>query len=142
VIADRARRARSAGFPPIFGGTSLASDARMQNPARRGSTLVIRGEITAQEALTIAGQVDGTIDVAGHIVTVEQGALVAADISAAAIVVCGKVQGALAAATRIHLHASAEVKGDLNAPRLAVEDGAVIQGSIHVEGQDRAALVA
>ena len=116
--------------------------AGMQNPARRGSTLVIRGEITAQEALTIAGQVDGTIDVAGHIVTVEQGAQVAADISAAAIVVCGRVEGALAAATRIHLHASAEVKGDLNAPRLAVEDGAVVKGKVHIAGQDRVTMVA
>ena len=114
----------------------------MQNPARRGSTLVIRGEITAQEALTIAGQVDGTIDVAGHMVTVEQGALVAADISAAAIVVCGKVQGTLAAASRIHLHASAEVQGDLNTPRLAVEDGATMKGKVHVEGQDRVTMVA
>jgi cytoskeletal protein CcmA (bactofilin family) len=115
---------------------------RMQNAARRGSTLVIRGEITAQEALTIAGQVDGTIDVAGHIVTVEQGAVVAADISAAAIVVCGKVEGTLAAVTRIHLHAGAEVKGDLNAPRMAVEDGAIVQGKVHIAGQDRAAMVA
>ena len=114
----------------------------MQNPARKGSTLVFRGEITAQEALTIAGQVDGTIDVAGHIVTVEQGAQVAADISAAAIVVCGRVQGTLAAATRIHLHAGSEVQGDLNAPRLAVEDGAVLQGKVHAQGQERATLVA
>ena len=114
----------------------------MQNAARKGSTLVIRGEITAQEALTIAGQVDGTIDVAGHIVTVEQGAQVAADISAAAIVVCGNVQGTLAAATRIHLQSGAEVKGDLNAPRLAVEDGAVLQGKVQVTGQERATMVA
>ncbi|HET7694558.1 MAG TPA: polymer-forming cytoskeletal protein [Vicinamibacterales bacterium] len=114
----------------------------MQNAARKGSTLVIRGEITAQEALTIAGQVDGTIDVAGHIVTVEEGAVVAADISAAAIVVCGRVQGTLAAATRIHLQSGAEVQGSLNAPRLAVEDGAVVQGKVLVEGQERATMVA
>ena len=114
----------------------------MQNPARRGSTLVIRGEITAQEALTIAGHVDGTIDVAGHIVTVEQGANVAADISAAAIVVCGKVQGTLAAATRIHLQAGAEVSGDVKAPRLAVEDGAVVHGKINADGKERATMVA
>jgi cytoskeletal protein CcmA (bactofilin family) len=121
----------------------MACDAAcMQNPARRGSTLVIRGEITAQEALTIAGQVDGTIDVAGHIVTVEQGALVVADIAAASIVVSGQVKGALAAATRIHLHSSAEVKGELSAPRLAVEDGAVVHGKVHVTGQERATMVA
>jgi cytoskeletal protein CcmA (bactofilin family) len=114
----------------------------MQNPARRGSTLVIRGEITAQEALTIAGQVDGTIDVAGHIVTVEEGALVVADIAAASIVVSGNVKGALAAATRIHLLASAEVQGELNTPRLAVEEGAVVQGKVQVSGEDRATMVA
>jgi len=114
----------------------------MQNAARKGSTLVIRGEITAQEALTIAGQVDGTIDVAGHIVTVEQGAMVAADISAAAIVVCGKVQGTLAAVTRIHLQAGAEVQGTLETPRLAVEDGAVLKGKVQAAGKERATMVA
>jgi cytoskeletal protein CcmA (bactofilin family) len=116
--------------------------ARMQNPARRGSTLVIRGEITAHEALTIAGQVDGTIDVAGHMVTVEQGALVVADISASAIVVCGQVKGALAAATRIHLHSSAEVQGELSAPRMAIDDGAIVRGKAEIAGQERVTMVA
>ena len=114
----------------------------MQNGARLGSTVFIKGEITAQEPLTIAGRVDGAIHVTGHIVTVERGARIDADISAAGIVVAGEVKGALAADTRIHLQPGAEVEGDLSAPRIVVDEGAFVQGRVHVEGQDRVTMVA
>jgi cytoskeletal protein CcmA (bactofilin family) len=114
----------------------------MQNGARLGSTLFIKGDITAHEPLMIAGRVDGTIHVTGHIVTVERGARIDADISAAGIVVAGEVNGTLAADTRIHLQPSAEVEGDLSAPRIAVDEGAFVQGKLHVEGQDRVTMVA
>jgi cytoskeletal protein CcmA (bactofilin family) len=114
----------------------------MQNGARLGSTLVIKGEITAQEPLFIAGRVDGTVDVGGHIVTVEQGATLAADISASGIVVAGTVKGSMSAEVRIHLQASAQVEGDLSAPRIVVEDGALVRGKVHVVRQDRVTMVA
>lgn len=114
----------------------------MQNGARLGSTVFIKGEITAQEPLTLAGRVDGTIHVTGHIVTVERGARIDADISAAGIVVAGEVKGSLAAESRIHLQSGAEVEGDLSAPRIAVDEGALVQGKVHVTGQDRVTMVA
>lgn len=114
----------------------------MQNGARLGSTVFIKGDITAQEPLTIAGRVDGTIHVTGHVVTVERGARIDANISAAGIVVAGEVKGALAADTRIHLQPGAEVEGDLSAPRIVVDEGAFVQGRVHVAGQDRATMVA
>jgi cytoskeletal protein CcmA (bactofilin family) len=110
--------------------------------ARLGSTLVIKGDITAQEPLFIAGRVDGTIDATGHIVTVEQGAHIDADISAGGIVVAGEVKGSLAAANRIHLQPSADVEGDLSAPRIAVDEGAFVQGKVQVAGQNRVTMVA
>lgn len=114
----------------------------MQNGARIGSTLVIKGEISAQEPLSIAGRVEGTIDVSGHILTVEQGASVAADITADGIIVAGEVRGSIAADVRIQLLASAQVDGDLSAPRIAVEDGAIVRGKVHVVRQDRVTMVA
>ena len=113
----------------------------MQN-VRLGSTLVIKGEITAQEPLNIAGRVDGTIDAQGQMVTIHAGAQVSADIAAAAIVVAGAVRGSLAAERRIELHAGAEVDGDLSAPNAAVEDGAFLHGKVHVKGAERATMVA
>ena len=114
----------------------------MQNGAHIGSTLVIKGEITAREPLSIAGRVDGTIEVEGHNVTVEAGAHVHADISASGIVVGGEVKGTLSANARIQLRAGADVEGDLTAPRIVVEDGAFVRGKVHVSGQQRVTMVA
>jgi cytoskeletal protein CcmA (bactofilin family) len=114
----------------------------MQTQVHPGSTLVIKGEITAQEPLSIAGRVDGSIDAQGQMVTIFAGAHVAADIAAAAVVIAGTVRGTVAAERRIELHAGAEVNGDLSAPNAAVEDGAFLQGKVHVKGTDRATMVA
>lgn len=114
----------------------------MPTQLQPGSTLVIKGDITAQEPLSIAGRVDGTIDAQGYMVTIHAGAQVAADIAADAIVVSGAVRGSLAAGRRIELHAGAEVNGDLSAPNAAIEDGALLRGKVHVKGTDRATMVA
>jgi cytoskeletal protein CcmA (bactofilin family) len=114
----------------------------MQTHVHPGSTLVIKGVITAQESLSIAGRVDGSIDAQGQMVTIYPGALVAADIAAAAIVIGGTVRGSVAAERRIELHAGAEVSGDLSAPGASVEDGAVLHGVVHLKGTDRAPVLA
>jgi cytoskeletal protein CcmA (bactofilin family) len=114
----------------------------MQTHVHPGSTLVIKGEITTQEPLSIAGRVDGSIDAQGQMVTIYAGAHVAADIAAAAIVIAGTVRGSVAAERRIELHAGGEVNGALSAPTAAIEDGAFLQGKIHVKGTDRPARVA
>jgi len=114
----------------------------MQNGAHIGSSLVIKGQISAREPISISGRVEGSIDVEGHNVTVEPGAHVAADISAAGIIVSGAVKGSLSADLRIQLRAGAEVDGDIVAPKIAVEDGAVLRGKVQVAGHDRVTMVA
>ena len=102
----------------------------MQQRAGVGSTVVIKGELTAQEDLVIAGRVEGTISVTGHLVTVEAGAHVVGDITATAIVVSGTVHGSLVAEERINAEAGADLQGDISAPRIAVVDGALVNGRI------------
>lgn len=102
----------------------------MEQRAGVGSTVVIKGELSAQEDLVIAGRVEGTITVTGHLVTVESGAHVAGDIAAARIVVSGTVRGSLLAEEKITAEASADVKGEILAPRIAVADGAVVKGRV------------
>jgi len=100
----------------------------MQHGAHIGPSVVVKGEISAREPLTISGRVEGTIEAPGQVVTIEAGAHVAADVAAGGIVVSGTVLGSLMAEERISLRAGAEVDGDLTAPRLAVEDGASARG--------------
>jgi cytoskeletal protein CcmA (bactofilin family) len=106
----------------------------MQHGAHIGSTLVIKGEISAKEPLMVSGRVDGTIDAPGHVVTIQAGAHVTATVAAGGIVVSGAVTGSLVAEERIALHAGAEVEGDMTAPRIAVEDGAFVCGKAVAAG--------
>ncbi len=114
----------------------------MQNSAQIGPSIVVTGTISAGEPLSIAGCVNGTITVAGHVVTVEPGARVEGDIAAAAIVIAGSIVGGLAANERIHLRPGAEVDGNMTAPRIALEDGASARGKVDATGQERATMVA
>ena len=107
----------------------------MQHGAHIGSTLVIKGEISAKEPLMVSGKVDGTIDVPGHVLTIQAGAQVTAAVAAGGIVVSGSVTGSLVAEERIALQAGAEVEGDLTAPRIAVEDGAWVCGKAVIAGR-------
>ena len=96
----------------------------MQQGAYIGPSLFIKGEVSAQEPVIVAGRVDGSIDAPGQTVTIEAGAQVTADVSASEIVVAGTVKGAVVAEKRIALRSGSEVNGDIEAPRVSVDDGA------------------
>jgi cytoskeletal protein CcmA (bactofilin family) len=104
--------------------------SQMQERAGVGSSVVIKGELIAHEDVVIAGRVEGLINVTGHLVVVEAGAHVAGDITAAGIVVAGSVEGSLIADERITVQNGADLQGDVAAPRVAVADGAVVNGRI------------
>jgi cytoskeletal protein CcmA (bactofilin family) len=106
----------------------------MQHGAHIGPSVVVKGEVSASEPLTISGRVEGTIEAAGQIVTVEAGSHVTADIVAASIVVAGTVKGSLVAEDRIVLRSGADVKGDVTAPRISVDDGACVCGKAMIAG--------
>ncbi len=55
-----------------------------------------------------------------------------ADIDAAAIVIEGDVQGSLSASDRLELKATAHCEGDVRAPKLVVESGAVFTGHVSI----------
>ena len=105
----------------------------MHERARLGSTIVIKGELTAHEDLVIAGRLEGSIHVTGHFVTVEAGASVVGDIKATEIVVTGTVAGSLVAEERIQMRDGADLKGDASAPRVVVTDGALVNGRIETQ---------
>lgn len=104
----------------------------MQRAAHIGSTVVIKGEISASEDICVSGRVEGRIDVPGHIVTIEPGAHVNADVTASNIVIAGTTVGSIVAAERVELRATAVVDGNVKAPRLAVDDGACLCGKVDV----------
>ena len=88
--------------------------------AHIGKSIQIKGEVTSQEPLTIAGQVIGTIDVSGHPLTVTETATIEADVMARTIIVSGTVSGTLQAETSIIVEKTATLSGDVSAPSLTL----------------------
>lgn len=102
----------------------------MKGTGHVGPTILIKGEVTSQEPLTIAGHVDGSVEVVGHALTIAEGGKATATLLANTIVVSGAVTGSLCAKDNIVVGETAVVEGDLAAPAVRVADGAVVQGRI------------
>jgi cytoskeletal protein CcmA (bactofilin family) len=101
-----------------------------QDSVTIGKSIVIKGEVSGSEDLTIEGHVEGKIELRDHILSVGTSGRVQAHIVAKAIVVHGQVTGNLTAAEKIDIRESGSVEGDIVAPRVAIADGAKFRGSI------------
>lgn len=110
--------------------------------AQIGTSIRITGEVFAEEPLTIAGSVVGTIEVSGHPLTLTESAVVDADIVAQSVVVAGRVTGSMTADQRIVVRQSAAITGDASAPVMIVEDGATVQGRLEIAGHRRTLALA
>jgi cytoskeletal protein CcmA (bactofilin family) len=107
----------------------------MTPTAHIGPTISIKGEVMSEEPLTIAGHVDGSVEVVGHALTIIDGGRVTATLLASTIVIGGAVQGSLCANDKIVVSETAVINGDLTAPALSVADGAQVHGQIDAAGR-------
>ena len=95
-----------------------------------GQSIIFKGELSGDEDLEIEGNVDGNVNLANHQLTVGANGRLKAEVTAKSIIVIGQVIGDLTATERIEVQATGVVEGDLKAPRLNVQEGAVLNGSI------------
>ncbi len=95
-----------------------------------GQQVVITGEIRSREPLTIEGELEGTIDVSGHRLTVAAGGKVRASVKAKEIDVHGSLQGNVEGADIIYIRAGAQFLGDIRAHGIVIEDGGFLRGSV------------
>lgn len=95
-----------------------------------GKSIVIKGEVTGSEDLTIEGHVEGKIELRDHVLSVGSTGRVQAHIAAKSIIVHGQVTGNLTAAEKVEIRDKGSVEGDIVAPRVAIADGANFRGSI------------
>ena len=110
--------------------------------ARIGASIVIRGELIAQEDVLIAGRVEGAVRIEGHRVTIAPGADVAADIHAREVVVSGDLTGNMTVSERIELRETAYVQGDLVTPSLKMADGARFYGKVDMKDAKKRMAIA
>ena len=107
-----------------------------------GRQIVIDGELSCDEDLTIEGQLRGYVSVREATLTIDAEARVEADVRAPRVLIRGEVHGAVAATERIELSASSVVEGSLSAGIVVIVDGARFNGTIDMDRRTIAARVA
>jgi cytoskeletal protein CcmA (bactofilin family) len=95
-----------------------------------GKSVVIKGDVTGAEDLTIDGQVDGRIDLRGHNLIIGPNGHLNAHVVAGSITILGTVVGNLMANEKVVIRNGGSVNGDIDAPNVAMADGAVLHGRI------------
>ena len=98
-----------------------------------GPNITIKGTITGEEDLLIQGKVEGTIALGQHEVSIGQSAEVTANIQAKAVKIDGEVAGDITGAEKVIISKSGNVRGNIVAPRVTLEDGAIFKGSIDMD---------
>lgn len=98
--------------------------------AHIGKSVVVKGELSGSEDLYLDGEVEGSIELRDHNLTIGPNGHVRADINAKEIVVHGKVDGNISGSDRVELRKSAVLVGDIATQRIVIEDGAYFKGGI------------
>jgi cytoskeletal protein CcmA (bactofilin family) len=95
-----------------------------------GKAVRVEGRIIGAEDLTIDGDVEGSIELGGHSLTIGQDARIKADLLAKTVTISGKVTGNVKAVEKVDLKSTGTVDGNITAPRFAMADGATVVGKV------------
>jgi cytoskeletal protein CcmA (bactofilin family) len=104
-----------------------------------GKSVVIKGELSGSEDLTIEGQVDGKIELRQNVLTIGPNGKIKAQIFAKSVVVQGEVTGNITASEKVDIRDNGSVDGDITAPKVAIAEGAHFRGSIDMQRSGGAA---
>lgn len=108
-----------------------ASNAGIRS-ATIGKSVVIKGQLFAREDLFIDGEIEGSVEMLEHRITVGPNGKVVAGIKAREIVVLGTIHGNVEATEKIEIRKEAKLVGDIRTVRIVIEDGAFFKGSIDI----------
>ena len=110
-----------------------ASQNRERDNVNIGKSVVIKGELTGSEDLTIEGQVEGKIELRQNILTIGPNGRVKAQVFAKAVIILGEVTGNVTATEKVDIRDNGSVDGDIASPRVAIAEGAHFRGSIDMQ---------
>ena len=98
-----------------------------------GEGVVFKGELTFNNLLRIDGHFEGELVSEGKLIVGPSG-VVKSNITMREAIIEGKVEGNVAVLDRLELREQAEVRGDIDARLLSVDEGVIIVGKVSVTG--------
>ncbi len=94
-----------------------------------GHGTVLTGETNFQAMLRVDGVLQGTVSSESGTLIVGSNGQVDANVAVASATVNGIVNGDIVATDKLHLGRTAKVVGNVQTPRIVIEEGAVLEGS-------------
>jgi len=113
-----------------------------QGAAIVGKGVLVKGQIYSGEPLTIEGEVEGSINMPEHRLTIAGNAKVRANIKAREIEVNGAFDGQAEVEEKTYIRNGAQFTGEIHSGSLVIEDGGYIKGSVDLARKSSAKLKA
>jgi cytoskeletal protein CcmA (bactofilin family) len=117
--------------PSVIPGPSTRTFMPTQSGARLSQGVSIKGSVKFLNELVIDGEVEGTIDSTGTL-TIGEHARIRGEIRTKSVKVRGTVEGNILVTQRCELQAGCTLRGDIDAPRLVVNENATFLGSAKI----------
>src|SRR5260370_23178748 len=108
----------------------------VRGPAVIGKSVMIKGQIFSREDLTIDGEIDGSVELQEHRLTVGPHGKLQAGVKAREIIVLGTILGNVEVTDKIDIRKDAKLVGDIKTSRIVIEDGAYFKGSIDIDSPE------
>jgi cytoskeletal protein CcmA (bactofilin family) len=103
-----------------------------------GRSVTVKGQIVSEEDLVIDGDVEGTVEVRDHRLTLgPNGKLRASMVKAKEIVIQGSLNGNVEAKDKVYIRKDATLVGDIQTAGIVIEDGAYFKGGIDITRNGR-----
>ena len=93
-----------------------------------GHSVTIKGDISGNSDVRVAGNVIGGISIEGELIVERQG-MVEADIKTTTAVVAGSVKGNIDCSDKLILESTSQFEGNIKTKRLIIQEGAIFQGN-------------
>ena len=113
--------------------TSESARGLEKGPVNIGKSVVIKGELTGSEDLTIEGHVEGKIELRQNVLTIGPNGKIKAQVFAKSVIVLGEVTGNVTASDKVDIRDNGSVDGDIISPRVAIAEGAHFRGSVDMQ---------
>src|SRR5688500_19181882 len=110
-------------------GTPHAPMSERRMIAWIGKAVRVEGKVISEEDLTIDGDVEGSIELGGHSLTIGQEAKIKADLLAKTVTISGNVTGNVRAVEKVALQETGSVHGVISSTRIvmAVDEKLIVK---------------
>jgi cytoskeletal protein CcmA (bactofilin family) len=102
-----------------------------------GPGMKVVGDCLTDGTVRVEGIIEGSVK-AGKAVVVGKQGVVIGDVQTQDAVISGRVSGTLVAESRLELQATCQIDGDVRTRRMQLEEGALLNGTVHMSESKRA----